>query len=81
MSNNKAKRGAPSIFERKDKLLKALKGIKGYEGYAEPSYYHKRLLAEEGYVGFVTVKQAGRGRPRHNTKLTPKGQAIINFAR
>ena len=80
-SNSNSKRGAPSIFDRKDKLLAALKGIKGMEGYAEPSYYHKRQLAEAGYVGFVAVKQEGRGRPRHNTKLTPKGQAVINFAR
>lgn len=83
MSNNTAKRGAPSITDTrsKGKLLAALKGIKGTEGYAEPSYYHKRQLADAGYIGFVTEKSEGRGRPRHTAKLTPKGHATVNFAK
>lgn len=82
-NTNKAKRGAPSITDArsKGKLLAALKGIKGVEGYAEPSYYHKRQLADAGYIGFETVKTEGRGRPRHTAKLLPKGHATVNFAK
>ena len=74
-----AKRGAKSIFENKQKLVSALKAVKGMEGYAEPSYYHKRQMAERDYIAFVVVKREGRGRPQHRARVTSKGQALINF--
>lgn len=82
-TNTTTKRGAPSITDtrNKGKLLAALRGIKGQENYAEPSYYIKQQLADAGYIGFETKKLAGRGRPRHIAKLTPRGQATVNFAR
>jgi len=77
------KRGAPSIFDsrNKDKLLAALRGIKGQEGVRAPSYDLQRQLADAGDVGVEIVKQEGRGRPKHRAKLTPRGQATVNFAR
>ena len=78
-----AKRGAKSIFDadKKDKLVDALRAVKGMEGYAEPSYYHKRQMAEQGLIRFDVVKTGGRGRPQHNARVTSKGQALINFAK
>lgn len=74
-----AKRGAKSIFENKAKLVQALKAIKGMEGYAQPSYYHLRQLADRNYIQFDTVKTEARGRPRHQARVTARGQAMINF--
>lgn len=76
-----AKRGAKSIFDaaNKHKLVRALKAIKGMEGYAEPSYYHKRQLAEADLIAFDAVKREGRGRPQHRARVTARGQAMINF--
>jgi len=76
-----AKRGAKSIFDAasKGKLVAALKAIKGMEGYAEPSYYHKRQLAEQNYIAFDAVKTGARGRPQYRARVTNKGQALINF--
>lgn len=74
-----AKRGAKSIFENKGKLIAALKAVKGHEGYAEPSYYHKRQLAERDLIAFESVKSEGRGRPQHQARVTARGQAMINF--
>jgi len=74
-----AKRGAKSIFESKQKLVAALKAVKGMEGYAEPSYYHKRQMAERDYIAFDVVKTEGRGRPQHRARVTARGQALINF--
>lgn len=74
-----AKRGAKSIFENKAKLVSALKAIKGAEGYAAPSYYHLRQMADRDLVAFDVVKHKGRGRPRHQARVTARGQAMINF--
>lgn len=74
-----AKRGAKSIFENKTKLVAALKAVKGHEGYAEPSYYHKRQLAEQNLIAFDVVKREGRGRPQHRARVTARGQAMIDF--
>lgn len=74
-----AKRGAKSIFENKAKLVAALKAVKGAEGYAQPSYYHLRQMAERDLVAFDAVKHKGRGRPRHQARVTARGQALINF--
>jgi len=78
-----AKRGAKSIFDadKKDRLVDALRAVKGMEGYAEPSRYHKVLMADAGLIAFDTVKTGGRGRPQLKARVTARGQAMINFAR
>ena len=74
-----AKRGAKSILENKVKLVAALKAIKGHEGYAEPSRYHKQILAENELIRFDTIKTGRRGRPSQSARVTARGQALINF--
>ena len=76
-----AKRGAKSIFDatNKQKLVDALRAVKGTEGYAEPSRYHKQLMADAGLIAFDTVRTGGRGRPPQQARVTARGQALINF--
>lgn len=78
-----AKRGAKSIFEaeKRNALIAALRAVKGIEGNTLPSRFLQKQMEERGLIAFDTVKSGGRGRPQHVAKVTPKGQAYINFAK
>jgi hypothetical protein len=76
-----AKRGAKSIFEKREKLVAALKGIKGAEGFVKPSRFIQMQMAERGLIQFDTVQTGTRGRPALKARVTRLGQSYINFAK
>lgn len=68
----KKKVGAKPTFENKDNIHFALKNLDG------TSYHLKRVLTENGYLKRVEVPNPG-ARKKIGFKITPKGQAVINF--
>lgn len=69
---DKKKVGAKPTFENKDNIFFALKNLDG------TSYHLKRVLTENGYLKRVEVPNPG-ARKKIGFKVTPKGQAIVNF--
>ena len=82
MTDTAKKRGPASVLEDRTKLVAALRGIRGTEGYVRPSRFVRLKLAEAGYITIVPGESDGtRGRPAYITKLTPRGNAVVNFAK
>lgn len=78
-----AKRGRKEIFEKRELLVKALREIRSGTAEGEKptaTYFLKRRLAEQGLIEFVAVKSEGRGRPRHEAKLTRDGYLALATA-
>ena len=81
MDTQSKKAGRPATLSDKQRTVNALRGIRGVEGYTEPSRYIKLKLADAGLITFVHVKKGGQGRPEHMAKLTPRGNAMVNFSK
>jgi len=80
---NTTKRGRKEIFEKRDLYVRSLREIlNGVPADSKPtaSYFLKRRLADAGLVEFVAVKGEGRGRPRHEARLTRLGLAELATA-
>ena len=82
MTDTANKRGPKGVLEDRTKLVAALRGIRGAEGYDRPSRFIRLKLADAGFVTIVPGETDGtRGRPADVVKLTPRGHAVVNFAR
>lgn len=68
----KKKVGAKPTFDKKDNIHFALKNLDG------TSYHLKRTLVNLGYLKRVDIPNPG-ARKKIGFKITPKGQAVVNF--